>query len=119
MNLAGWIGVSMRALVLLLAILVALCATGLGPAMAMADEQGCSGPFCDIEIGCGQPIQMQTLQGSALHFVATWASGARLLPLAAAGTRTIDSSVMRVTWRSLGPISRAPPLVSSAVLLKD
>lgn len=103
----------MRASVVLLAVLVALCAADLaGPAMVMADEQGCTGPFCDIGIGCGQPTQPQTSSGSALHFVATPASGERLLPPAMGETRTVDRSPGRVTWQALGPpASRAPPAV--------
>jgi hypothetical protein len=113
MKIAGVIRISTRASVLLLAVLVALCAAGLvGPAMAMADGQDCAGPFCEIQIGCGQPIQPQNTAPSPIHLVAAPTSRERLLPPARAEIALVDLSPPRLLSSTLGPpASRAPPVV--------
>lgn len=113
MKIGGLILIPTRAWILLLAVLVALCATDLaGPAMVMADGQDCAGPFCEVQIACGQPIQPQNSSGYAIHLVATPASGERLLQPARIVTRFVDLPSARVSWPSLGPsASRAPPAV--------
>ena len=111
MKVAGVIRIATRAWVLLLTILVVLCATGLaGAAMVMADGQDCAGPFCEVQIGCGQPTQRQNSPGYTIHPVATPATGERLLPPARIGTRSVDLPLATVSWPILGPpASRAPP----------
>ena len=113
MRIAGSIRISTRAWVLLLAVLVALCSTGLaGPGMAMADGQNCAGPFCEIQIGCGQPTQPQNTPASPSHLVAAPTSGERLLPPARAETALIDPSPPLLSSAALGPpASRAPPVI--------
>lgn len=113
MKIATSIRIPRRALVLLLAVFVGLCATDLaGPAMVMADGQNCAGPFCEVQIGCGQPTQPQNSSGSAIHLVAAPASGERLLPPVRIETRSVDFSPPKLSSSSLGPAaSRAPPVV--------
>jgi hypothetical protein len=113
MKIAGSIRIPMRAWVLLLAVLVALCATDLaGAGMAMADGQNCAAPFCEIQIGCGQPTQPQNTPASPSHLVAAPASGERLLPPARVETTPIDLSRPLVSSATLGPpASRAPPVI--------
>jgi hypothetical protein len=113
MKIAGSIRIPRRAWVLLLAVLVGLCATDLaGPAMVMADGQNCAGPFCEVQIGCGQPTQPQNTSGSAIHLVAAPASAERLLPPVRIETRSVDFSPPKLSSSSLGPAaSRAPPVV--------
>jgi hypothetical protein len=113
MTIVGWVQISRRAWVLLLAVLVALCATDLaGAGMAMADGQNCAAPFCEIQIGCGQPTQPQNTPASPSHLVATPLSGERLLPPARAETTLINFSRPLVSSATLGPpTSRAPPVI--------
>lgn len=113
MKIAGSIRISTRASVLLLAVLVALCATGLaGPVMVIGDGQNCAGPFCEIQIGCGQPTQLRKAPASAIQLVATPASGERPLPPVGIEIRPVDPSPPRVSSSTLGPpASRAPPVV--------
>jgi hypothetical protein len=112
MKIAGSIRIPRRAWVLLLAVLVALCATDLaGPGMAMADGQDCAAPFCEIQIGCGQPTQPQNTPASPSHLVAAPTSGERLLAPTRAKTTPIDLSPPLVSSATLGPpASRAPPV---------
>jgi hypothetical protein len=112
MKVAGLIRISTRASVLLLAVLVALCATDLaGPAMVMANGQDCAGPFCEIQIGCGQITQPQNTPASPIHLVAAPTSGERLLPPARAET-AVDLSPPLASSATLGPpASRAPPVI--------
>jgi len=113
MKIAALIRIPTRAWILLLAVLVALYATDLaGPAMVMADGQDCAGPFCEVQIGCGQPIQPQNFSGYGIQLVATPAPGERLLPPARLVTPSVDLPLSRVSWPILGPpSSRAPPAV--------
>ena len=113
MKIEGSIRILRRACVLLLAILVGLCATDLvGPAMVMADGQNCVGPFCEVQIGCGQPMQPQSSSGSAIHLVAAPPSGERLLPPIRTQTAPVDLSPTLGSSATLGPpASRAPPVV--------
>ncbi|HET9492106.1 MAG TPA: hypothetical protein VFR64_20440 [Methylomirabilota bacterium] len=113
MKIAGLIRISTRASVLLLAVLVALCATDLaGPGMVMAEGQDCAGPFCEIQIGCGQPIQPQNTPPSPIHLVPAPTSPERLLPPARAETAPVDLSPPRLSSSTLGPpASRAPPIL--------
>jgi hypothetical protein len=102
-----------RAWVMLLAVLVALCAMDLtGPAMVMADGRDCAGPFCEIQIGCGQPTQPQNTPASPSHLVAAPTSGERLLPPVRTETAPVDPSPPLLSSAALGPpASRAPPVV--------
>ena len=113
MKIAGSIRIPRRAWVLLLAVLVGLCATDLaGPAMVMADGQNCAGPFCEVQIGCGQPTQPQNSSGSVIHLVAAPASAERLLPPVRIETQSVDFFPPRLSSSSLSPpASRAPPVV--------
>lgn len=113
MKIARLIRVSMRACGLLLAILVGLCAAGLaGPAMVMADGQHCVETLCDMQIGCGQPVQPQDLSGSAIHLRATPASGGWLLLPARIVTRSVDLPPVKASWPTIGLlVSRAPPAI--------
>jgi hypothetical protein len=113
MRIAGLIRISMRASVLLLAVLMALCATDLaGPAMVMADGRDCAGPFCEIQIGCGQPTQPQNTPASPSHLVAAPTSGERLLPPARTAPAPVDPLPPVLSSAALGPpASRAPPVV--------
>jgi hypothetical protein len=112
MKAARLIRIPTRMWVLLLAILVALCATDLsGPAMVMADAQDCAGPVCETLIGCGESTQPQNSSGSALHLLAAPASGGLLL-VPTIERRSIDRLRARVSGPTHGPpASRAPPAV--------
>jgi hypothetical protein len=113
MKIAGLFRIPRRAWVILLAVLVALCAMDLaGPGMAMADGQNCAGPFCEVQIGCGQPIQPQNTPASPSHLVAAPTSGERLLPPARTETAPVDPWPPVLSSAALGPpASRAPPVV--------
>lgn len=112
MKIAGLILIPTRAWILLLAVLVALCATNLaGPAMVMVGGQDCADPFCEVQIGCGQPTHPQNFSGYGFPLVAAPASGERLLPPGLV-TRSPDLPPPRLSSRILGPAaSRAPPAV--------
>lgn len=113
MKIAESIRILMRAGVPLLAVPVALCATDLaGAGMAMADGQNCAAPFCEIQIGCGQPHQPQNAPTSSIHLIAAPASTEGRLAPARAETAPVDLSPPLLSSATLGPpASRAPPVV--------
>lgn len=113
MDLTRRMCITLRACVLVLAVLAALCATDLArPAMVMAGGQDCAGPACENQIACGQPTQPQISPGFSIHLVAVSASGERVPGLVKTETRTVGPPVARVVCQSLAPLaSRSPPAV--------
>jgi hypothetical protein len=79
----------------------------------MADGQNCAGPFCEVQIGCGQRMQPQNSSRSAIHLLAAPPSGERPLPPVRIKTQSVDLSPPRLSSSTLGPpASRAPPVVA-------
>jgi hypothetical protein len=101
----------MRAGLLLLAVLVAVCATDLArPAMVMAGGESCVGPTCDDQIVCGPSAQPLISPGSSIQVVALPVFGERSLRPVKIEARRVEPPSTRVIRQSLVPLgSRSPP----------
>jgi hypothetical protein len=98
---------------LMFAVLVVMCAAGLAPpAMAMAGGQDCSGPGCEHQIACGQPVAPQIPAGFSFDLVAMPAARERVLGPTKIDTRAVGPSPAGPAWQSRSPLgSRSPPAV--------
>lgn len=103
-----------RAIAIALMMMIAVIGVGaLGqPGMAFGGGQDCSGPGCDDQIACGQPIQPQATSGpsASISPVAVTVSVAPALIDAHDGTLTAPPILSSSASQSFAPSApRSPP----------
>jgi hypothetical protein len=99
-------------LIVLVAVGALACLGGLaGPAMAMADGQGCSGPGCGQQIVASRPPQFQAPSAPVADLLAIPAHVGADLSLAQDGAPAADPPPARLVWPALAPFApRSPPV---------